>query len=89
LGELLNAYAQDHSWWLYSLGVCFLAGRWIGAATSAAMKCFLVLWLIGALVNMWVGVSRAGYSIQDEAPVALIVFAVPAIVAILIWWKSA
>lgn len=71
------------------LGVCLLAGRWPGAATNTAMKCFLVLWLIGTLANMWVGVSRAGYSVRDEAPVALVVFAVPAIVAILIWWKSA
>lgn len=71
------------------LGVCFLAGRWVGAATSTSMKCFLVLWLVGTLVNMWVGVSRAGYSVRDEAPVALVVFAVPAIVAIVIWWKSA
>lgn len=71
------------------LGVCFLAGRWIGVATTAVMKCFLVLWLIGTLANMWMGVSRAGYSVRDEAPVALVVFAVPAIVAILIWWKTA
>jgi hypothetical protein len=53
------------------------------------MKYFLALWLIGTLVNMWVGVSRAGYSVRDEAPVALVVFTVPAIVAIVIWWKSA
>jgi len=70
------------------LGVCFVAGRGIGAATSAAMKCFLVLWFVGTLVNMWVGVSRAGYSVRDEAPVALVVFAVPALAALLIWWKS-
>jgi hypothetical protein len=29
----------------------------------------------------------AGYSIKDEAPVAPLVFAVPAIVAIVIWWR--
>jgi len=39
------------------------------------------------LVNMWFGVNKAGYSVKDEAPVALLVFAVPAIVAIVIWWK--
>jgi len=48
---------------------------------------FLALWLAATLVNMWVGVSKAGYSIKDEAPVALLVFAVPAIVAIVIWWR--
>ena len=48
---------------------------------------FIVLWLAVTLVNMWVGVSKAGYSMKDEAPVALLVFAVPAIVAIVIWWR--
>jgi len=73
------------------LGVCLLLGRWIGGAASTVVattiKYFLVLWLAATLVNMWVGVSKAGYSIKDEAPVALLVFAVPAIVAIVIWWR--
>ncbi len=74
------------------LGVCLLLGRWIGGAAATvvatAIKCFLVLWLIATLVNMWVGVSNAGYSIKDEAPMALLVFAVPALISVLIWWKS-
>jgi hypothetical protein len=73
------------------LGVCLLVGRWMGGAAAVvgvAIKCFLVLWLIAALINMWVGVSKGGYSIKDEAPVALLVFAVPAIISILIWWRS-
>jgi hypothetical protein len=73
------------------LGICLLVGRWIGGAAATviatAIKYFLLLWLIATLVNMWVGVSKAGYSIKDEAPVALLVFAVPAIVAIVIWWR--
>lgn len=55
---------------------------------ATTINCFLVLWLVATLVNMWGGVSKAGYSIKDEAPVALLVFAVLAIVAIVIWWKS-
>ena len=73
------------------LGVCLLLGRWISGATAmvvaTTIKYFIVLWLAATLVNMWVGVSKAGYSIKDEAPVALLVFAVPAIVAIVIWWR--
>jgi len=73
------------------LGVCLLVGRWIGGAAATVVaptiKYFLVLWLVATLLNMWVGVSKAGYSIKDEAPVALLVFAVPAIVAIVIWWR--
>ena len=74
------------------LGVCQLLGRWIGGAAATVVattiKCFIVLWLAVTLVNMWVGVSKAGYSIKDEAPVALLVFAVPAITSILIWWRT-
>jgi hypothetical protein len=74
------------------LGVCLLLGRWIGGAAAkvvaTTIQYFLALWLVATLINMWVGVSRAGYSIKDEAPVALLVFAVPAIIAIVIWWRS-
>lgn len=77
---------------LLLLGVCLLLGRWIGGAaangTAAAIKFFLLLWLIATLINMWVGISKAGYSIKDEAPIALLVFAVPALVSLLVWWKS-
>ena len=73
------------------LGVCQIVGRWIGSAAATVdattIKYFLVLWLVATLANMWVGVSKAGYSIKDEAPIALLVFAVPAIVAIVIWWR--
>jgi hypothetical protein len=72
------------------LGVCLLVGRWIGSAAvvvATTVKYFLVLWLVAALVNMWIGVNKAGYSVKDETPVALLVFAVPAIVAIVIWWR--
>jgi hypothetical protein len=43
------------------LGLCLLLGRWIGGAAAlvgVAIKCFLVLWLIATLINMWVGVSK-------------------------------
>jgi len=68
------------------LGVCLLVGRWIGGYVTP-IKCFLVLWLIATLINMWFGISRAGYSIRDEAPVALLVYAIPAIAALVIWWR--
>ena len=73
------------------LGVCLLLGRWIGrpaaAVVATTIKYFLVFWLVATLVNMWVGVNKAGYSVKDEASVAPLVFAVPAIVAIVIWWR--
>ncbi len=45
------------------------------------------LWLIGAAINMYVGVKSAGYAVSEEAPVFLFVFALPALVAVFAWWK--
>ncbi len=41
----------------------------------------------GPLINLWFGVSKAGYSVRDEAPIFLLVFAVPSALALLAWWK--
>ncbi len=73
------------------LAVCLLiarltAGTSQGAALMTAAKCFIPLWLIAAGINLWIGVSRAGYSLADEAPVFGVVFGVPAAAALLIWW---
>ena len=73
------------------LALCLLVGRALGGPTAAAAmaraaRVFVVLWLVGAGINMWIGVARAGYSIADEAPVFLVVFGVPAAVAALLAW---
>ncbi len=74
---------------LVLLGLCLLAGRWLGgpAGLATAARLFIPLWLIGAGINLWVGVSRAGYTVADEAPIFLLVFAVPAAVALLVAWR--
>ena len=69
------------------LAACLLVGRSVGGLALGA-KIFLPLWLVGAAINMWIGVSKAGYSIADEAPVFALVFAVPATVAALVWWRT-
>jgi len=39
--------------------------------------------------DRWLGVAKAGYSVADEAPIFLVVFAVPVAVALLVlWWMS-
>ena len=74
------------------LAVCLLVGRLVGgaspvAAMARAAMIFIVLWLLGAGINLWVGVSRAGYTLAEEAPVFLLVFGVPAAVAVLLAWR--
>ena len=76
------------------LGICLGIGRLIGgpgpAPLAAAASSFVPVWLFGSLINMWVGVSQAGYSIADELPVLAVVFALPAAVALFLWrrWLS-
>jgi hypothetical protein len=74
---------------LLLLGACALIGRLLGGGStlSSALLAFLPIWLLGAGVNMYIGVKRAGYSVADETPVFLVVFAVPAALALLLWWK--
>lgn len=51
------------------------------AGAGAAFKVFIPIWLVCALVNMWVGVTQAGYTVVQEAPIMLVVFLIPAGVA--------
>jgi hypothetical protein len=75
---------------LVFLGVFVLAGKWLGGSTQAmvtAAKLFIPAWLVAALINMWIGVARAGYSVVEELPILLVIFVVPAAAAVFIWWK--
>jgi len=71
------------------LAVCLFAGHSLGAASglAAGALIFLPLWLIGAGINLYLGVRTAGYSVREEMPIFLLVFAIPAVVALLAWWK--
>jgi hypothetical protein len=68
------------------LGVCLLAGRLMKTMPIAALI-FIPIWFGAALINLWIGVSRAGYSVAEELPVFLLAFAIPAVVALFVWWK--
>jgi len=73
------------------LSASLLLGRLFSAnypgATFVATIAYVTLWLIIAGVNMWVGVAKAGYSVAEELPIFLLIFGVPAAVAILLKWK--
>jgi len=75
---------------LLQLGVFILFG-WLWGASTAGMataaKLFVPVWLAVAAINMWVGVSHAGYTVRQEAPILLLVFAVPAVIAGVVAWQ--
>lgn len=57
----------------------------LGATGTIAL--FLVVWLVLAAANMYLGVTQAGYSVREELPIFLLVFLVPAAAALLLRWK--
>jgi hypothetical protein len=56
------------------------AGQFPGSARVATIV-FVAVWFVVAAVNMWLGVTRAGYSIAEELPIFLLIFVVPVMMA--------
>ena len=50
---------------------------------------FIGFWLAATSFNLWVGVNHAGYSLREELPIMLVLFAIPAVVALATKWKFA
>ncbi|MGE0798491.1 MAG: hypothetical protein AB7O55_09270 [Lautropia sp.] len=59
----------------------------IPAALTWATAAYLVIWLLITAFNMWVGVAKAGYTAREEFPILLMLFGIPAVVALLLRWK--
>ena len=57
------------------------------SAPNLAVAIGLGFWLAVTGANMWIGVSKAGYSVTEEMPIVVLLFAVPAAVAVLLRWK--
>ena len=57
------------------------------SAAAWAVGMFLGVWLLVTASNMWVGVSKAGYSSAEELPVFLLLFGLRALAAVLLKWK--
>lgn len=79
---------------LVLLVICLLIGRAMAGGDLAngfaqGTKIFIPLWFVGAAINMWLGVSRAGYTVAEEAPIFALVFLAPVAVALLVWWIAA
>jgi hypothetical protein len=55
-------------------------------ASRVATLTFVVVWFAVAAVNMWLGVTRAGYSFADELPIFLLIFGAPVALAGVMKW---
>jgi hypothetical protein len=71
------------------LGLCLGAGWLAGGAEKLKLAAlvFIGLWFIAAALNLYVGVARAGYSFMEELPIFLLIFALPAAVAVFLRYR--
>ena len=71
------------------LGLCLAIGGFTGGVSRlrTAVVVFVVLWFFAAAVNMYIGVTRAGYSFMEELPIFLLLFGAPAIAALLVRFR--
>ena len=76
---------------LLLLGAMLLLAKLFSVSFAEATRwvtfVYVVLWLIIAAANMWVGVAKAGYSLAGELPIFLLIFGVPAALAVLVKWR--
>ena len=56
-------------------------------APNVAVAFGVALWLAIVGINMWIGVSKAGYSVAEETPILLLLFIVPAALAMVVRWR--
>jgi hypothetical protein len=71
---------------------CLLLGHAFGGGMPGAVagaKIFIPLWLLAAGVNLWLGVTHAGYTVAEELPIFLAIFGVPAALAAALCWLLA
>jgi hypothetical protein len=73
--------------WGVCLGIAKVAAAASASSMSLATGIFAAVWFVAAGVNMWMGVTKAGYSFQEELPIFLVIFLVPTIVAVIVKWK--
>ena len=68
------------------LAAALLLGRLFQAewpqAPAVARAAFIAAWAALTLFNLWVGVSRAGYTLAEELPIFLGLFGLPAALAL-------
>ena len=72
-------------------GLFLVAAHFVGNDTGAmvnlAIKAFIGLWFVAALVNMIMGIVQPGHTFMEELPAFLAIFSVPVAIAVLFPWK--
>jgi hypothetical protein len=73
--------------WGICVGIAKLLASPSTSSMTIATAAFVVIWFVVAAANMWLGVSQAGYSFSEELPIFLLIFLLPATIAVIVKWK--
>jgi hypothetical protein len=73
--------------WLVFVGIAKFVDSGSASSLGRATRAFVMIWFMIAALNLWFGVSQAGYSVREELPIFLLIFAVPTAVAAVAKWK--
>jgi hypothetical protein len=73
--------------WGVCLGVAKVAAGASASSMNLATGIFVVVWFVAAGFNMWMGMTKAGYSFREELPIFLVIFLLPTMVAVVVKWK--
>ena len=73
--------------WAACLGTARLLTGIAGSSMTTATLAFIAVWFVATVVNMWIGITQAGYSFRDELPIILVIFLLPVLTAVLVKWK--
>lgn len=69
---------------LILLALFVIIARVSNRRLASLLPWYWAAWLAATLVNLWVGVTQAGYTVAEELPIQLVVFAIPALFAWLV-----
>lgn len=73
------------------VAVSCMLGKLFSETYPAAMRwstvLFIVCWAMLAGLNMFAGVTRAGYSVTEELPIFLLIFSLPTLALLVVRWQ--
>jgi hypothetical protein len=73
--------------WAVCLGIAKIVASSSASSMTIATASFVPIWFVAAAANMWGGISQAGYSFQEELPIFLLIFLLPAALAVFVKWQ--
>jgi hypothetical protein len=74
---------------MFSVGFLLLLVLWVFGKKqnkiNGALKSYILIWFIVCAINMSVGIIKAGYTFMEELPIFLMLFGIPALLAVFLF----